>query len=93
MGLFGNVDTCIEPVLEVSEVPEHPQLRARGLLVELPTREGLIATIGQPLKLRGVGVGEDRRAPGPGEHSMEIMQRLGYQDREIEALVTAGVVG
>lgn len=90
---FANVDTCIEPVLDVGEVPEHPQIKARELIVELPVGDGRITTVGQPLKFRGVERGADRAAPAAGEHTVEVMRRLGYQGPEIEALTAAGVVG
>src|SRR5690606_5013979 len=39
---FAEVDACVEPVLKLSEAVEHPQLKARGLVTEVP-REGRAA--------------------------------------------------
>lgn len=90
---FAEVDTCIEPVLDIGEVPEHPQIKARELIVELPVGDGCITTVGQPLKFRGVERSPVRAAPAAGGHTVEIMRRLGYRDQEIKALMAAGAVG
>lgn len=92
MKLFADADTCIEPVLDVSEVPEHPQLKARGLFVEIPVEGSCILTVGQPLKIRGAEVSADLGAPKLGEHTTEILRRLGYEDDDINDLIARGAV-
>ncbi|MBE3587173.1 MAG: CoA transferase [Thermoanaerobacteraceae bacterium] len=91
--LFSQVDTCIEPVLEVGEVPEHPQIKARNLFVELSTDDGEVTTVATPLKIRGTDTDADQPAPKAGEHTRVMLHRLGYTDGEIDGLVEAGVVG
>ena len=38
-GLFEGTDACVAPVVKLSEAPEHPHLRARGVFVE---KDGLV---------------------------------------------------
>ncbi len=38
--LFAGVDACVEPVLSLSEAVEHPQLKARELVTQVPRGDG-----------------------------------------------------
>ena len=50
--VFAEVDACVEPVLTIEEAAEHPQLRARGLLVERDRGDGSWQSqIGFPIRL------------------------------------------
>ena len=39
-GGFADVDACVEPVLTIEEAAEHPQLKARGMVVERDRGDG-----------------------------------------------------
>ncbi|MFJ7860176.1 CaiB/BaiF CoA transferase family protein [Peribacillus sp. NPDC097206] len=39
-GIFEEFEACVEPVLTFSEATLHPQLQARGMIVEVPDGEG-----------------------------------------------------
>ena len=70
---LAGLDVCVEPVLEVSEVAAHPQVLARGLIVETPT--------GQEVR-PPVPAGPDwRRRPPPrlGEHNEEVLGEIGIK--------------
>jgi len=50
--VFAEVDACVEPVLTIEEAAEHPQLRARGMLVERDRGDGSCQPqIGFPIRL------------------------------------------
>ncbi|MBY6220994.1 CaiB/BaiF CoA transferase family protein [Marinobacter nauticus] len=38
--VFADVDACVEPVLTIDEAAEHPQLKARGMVVERDRGDG-----------------------------------------------------
>jgi crotonobetainyl-CoA:carnitine CoA-transferase CaiB-like acyl-CoA transferase len=37
---FAQIDACVEPVLTLAEAAEHPQLKARGLVIEVDRGDG-----------------------------------------------------
>ena len=91
---FASVDACIEPVLGLAEAVEHPQLKARGVVAEVP-REGRGAQrqIACPIRFsegleppRHVGV-------AVGAHSVEVLREAGYSDEQIAELKAGKVLG
>lgn len=83
-----------EPVRDLAEIWDDPQLRAREMFVEwdyapLARR---INTIASPLKLSRTPVEYRTGYPGPGEHNWDVLQGvLGYGDDEIARLAGEGV--
>lgn len=91
---FASLDACVEPLLPLSEALQHPQIRARGLVTEVP-RENLPAQpqLACPLKFsdglpppRHVGV-------SVGAHTEQVLAELGFDGERIEALRKARVFG
>lgn len=49
--VFRDQDACVEPVLTVTEAAEHPQLQARGMVIDVPRGDGSSQRqIGHPIK-------------------------------------------
>lgn len=77
--VFAEQDVCVEPVLTIPEMLEHPQVQARRLVVDVPKADGTMQQqIASPIKFsvgeaayRGVGT-------AVGAHTREILQELGY---------------
>ena len=92
--LFAEVDACVEPVLSLREAAEHPQLKARALVSQVPRGDGSTqAQLACPLKFseglpapRHIGV-------AVGAHSDEVLAELGFSAQRIEDLRQARVVG
>ncbi|MCY1181914.1 Formyl-CoA:oxalate CoA-transferase [compost metagenome] len=94
MDVFAALDACVEPMLPLSEAVEHPQIKARGLVVEVP-RDGLPPQkqIACPIKFSS-GLPAPRHAGGSvGSHTMEVLAELGLSPERIEALKAAKAVG
>ncbi|HEY8459371.1 MAG TPA: CaiB/BaiF CoA-transferase family protein [Blastocatellia bacterium] len=94
LAAFETVDACVALVNDVSEMIEDPQIKHRGLIVEIehPT-EGRLKQIAPTIKLSATPGAVKSPPPLLGEHAREILTRLGYDDETIESLAREGVVG
>lgn len=92
--LFAGVDACVEPVLSLSEAVEHPQLKARELISQVPRGDGSTqAQLACPLKF-SEGVPAPRHiGVAVGAHSDEVLAELGLSAQRISELRQAKVVG
>lgn len=76
------------PVLEIPEVMDHAQIKAREMVVD----QGAGRVIGTPIKMsRTPG---DPRTPPPhfSEHARQVLADAGYSDAEIAKMIDAGTV-
>lgn len=91
--LFSQIDACVEPVLNFDEACEHPHIKARGLVVEVETTAGnKQRQIASPFKFSGVAP-EYRHAGVPlGHNTREVLEQIGLNADEIQALKTNKVV-
>jgi CoA:oxalate CoA-transferase len=82
-------------VLSREEVAEDPQLRSRGMLIELDDAElGTIRVPGVPFKMSETPAEMKTAAPRLGEHTVDILvSLLGYSKTEVADLKRQGVVG
>jgi crotonobetainyl-CoA:carnitine CoA-transferase CaiB-like acyl-CoA transferase len=91
--LFEKHDVPHSPILSLDEVPEHPQVRANGTLVETehptagPMRQALPAA-----RFDATPTHPDRPAPTHGEHTDQVLGELGYGREDIAALRESGIV-
>ncbi len=81
------------PVNDILEMHADPQARARNMIVEVehPTA-GRVETLGHPVKYSGTPTAPGMASPGLGQHTREVLTELGYQNSEIDALITSQAV-
>jgi crotonobetainyl-CoA:carnitine CoA-transferase CaiB-like acyl-CoA transferase len=82
------------PINDLAEVFEDPQVRHRGLKVEVPDpRCGTVPVVASPIRLSRTPVRHDTPPPALGEHTREVLvDVLGMDDAEVVALREKGVI-
>jgi formyl-CoA transferase len=82
------------PINDVAQVFEEPQVKARGVRIELDhAAAGRLSMVASPMRFSGTPI-ENRLAPPLlGEHTAEVLRGLlGKSDAEIARLRAAGVI-
>ncbi len=81
------------PVYDLGQTFADPQVEHCGIAVPLEHPElGPVRLVGQPVRLRRTPFELRSPAPGPGQHTDEILAEAGLGATEIEALRASGVV-
>ena len=85
------------PINTVAQAFDDPQVRARGLRVELPRSAGddnpSVATVANPMRLSATPVSYRRAPPTLGQHTDEVLAQLGLDGAAVAALRAHGAVG
>ncbi len=89
--LFRDAKMRCDPCLTYDEVIAHPQLAANDIIfaVDHPTR-GEIKMLGLPVKLKKTPGRPQGPSPLLGQHTEEILLKLGYKPKEIAYLKSRG---
>ncbi len=92
--IFAEHDVPCAPALIRSQVIEHPQVVASGIVMESEHPvAGRLRQARPAARFESTPNGPPRGAPRLGEHNAEILAELGHDEAAIEALREAGVIG
>ncbi len=93
MAIFDLLDICVEPVLNLAEMTEHPQVQARDMIIEVPNGNGAISQIAHPIKYSATPPDYQFSGAELGQHTAEILGEMGYSNTEIEQWQADGLFG
>jgi crotonobetainyl-CoA:carnitine CoA-transferase CaiB-like acyl-CoA transferase len=90
---FEGCDCCCEPIMNLAEVMDDPDMRARQMVVDMVHESwGAYRQLGIAPKFSLTPGVIKTHAPELGEHTLSILEGLGISPDEIEALTMKGVV-
>jgi crotonobetainyl-CoA:carnitine CoA-transferase CaiB-like acyl-CoA transferase len=93
MALFRENGFMFAPVHRIDEVLTDPQALANDYLVDFDHPVfGTVKIPGFPVTYSANRVGTESLAPKLGEHTVSVLEEIGYDIREIESFQKAGVV-
>jgi crotonobetainyl-CoA:carnitine CoA-transferase CaiB-like acyl-CoA transferase len=94
VGIFADYDVCVEPVLTIPEMLDHPQTQARGMIVDVPKPDGTTQQqVGSPFKFSQTQPEYWRVGGKMGEDGTAVLQEIGYTVEEIREMQQYGVLG
>ncbi|HIF22086.1 MAG TPA: CoA transferase [Gemmatimonadetes bacterium] len=84
------------PVASVGEMLEHPQTRARQMVIEVEhAQAGRVRALGMPVKMSGsdstVPAGPGTGAPMLGQHTREVLGEAGLRDLDVDRLIESKI--
>jgi alpha-methylacyl-CoA racemase len=86
--IFAGTDACVAPVLSMGEAPENEHLKEWGTLVYF---EGVVQPSPAP-RFSRTPSSIQRSAPRPGQDGEVALREWGFEDEDIEALLSSNVI-
>jgi crotonobetainyl-CoA:carnitine CoA-transferase CaiB-like acyl-CoA transferase len=82
------------PINDIAEVFRDPQVRHRGLALELPhASAGVAPSIANPIKFSATPIRYERAPPTLGQHTRQVLTTLaGLTESELEALTASEII-
>jgi len=88
-----DVDVQAVEMSGIEDLPDNPQIQHNEMLMEVEhPNGGTYTTTGSPVELSETPMEVRQRPPRRGEHSVAVLQEIGYEDSEIDRLVDGGIV-
>jgi crotonobetainyl-CoA:carnitine CoA-transferase CaiB-like acyl-CoA transferase len=81
------------PINTIEEVFADPQVKARGVRVDLATPDGgTVPSVRTPIRMSATPPAYGRPSPRLGADTRAILAELGYDEDDIPRLVAAGAI-
>jgi len=91
--LFDEQNVIWGPIPTIDRVATDSQMKANGVFAEFDhPKLGSVPTVTNPINVNGVAKEKAQLAPEIGQHTMEILSGLGYEDEAIEELIRREVI-
>lgn len=91
--IFDEAGLIWGPASTMAELADDPQAAAIGLFPEIDHPGGPFRTVAAPIGVRDAEIGPRGPAPTLAEHTVEVLEGLGYSSDEIDALAASGAIG
>jgi len=93
---FSGSDICFTPVLDLYEVSEHDQVRAREMMIKMSDFMGSgkdVFVTGNPVKLSDTPCSIELEFPLTGDDTENVLSEAGYSAEDIEIFRGRGILG
>jgi CoA:oxalate CoA-transferase len=89
-----NAGVPVAPILEVPQICESENTKARHMLVEYEHASiGKIKVAGNPIKFSSYEAIAELPPPFKGQHTPEILTTMGYSESDINQFMKSGIIG
>lgn len=83
----------VGPINDLAEVFAHPQIKSRGLRLDLPhPLAGTVPSVANPIRMSATPPCYPAGPPTLGQHTREVLSAHGFSERELQELAAAGVI-
>lgn len=90
--VFKNVDACVEPVLTISEALNSPEIKNRGVVVDVELPEGgSVRQFGTPIRFSETPIHYAGAGQPAGTDNKDVLLGLGYEKASIENFKNSGL--
>jgi crotonobetainyl-CoA:carnitine CoA-transferase CaiB-like acyl-CoA transferase len=80
------------PINTLAQALEDPQIQHQKMVQEVEQPTGKMRVLGFPVKLSDTPAALQRPAPQLGEHSVEILEEIGYSENQIQEFKKKGAI-
>jgi len=93
VALLGPIGVPIGPINDLAQTFAHPQVKSRGLQLDLPhPLAGSVPSVANPIRMSATPLRYVAAPPTLGQHTHEVLSRLGLDESELQALARDGVI-